>query len=182
MPFPAPGVLPGLGIEPRLLQWEADSLPLNHRESPISKVTSEKRDLAVAGPGSHVYNPGGRTNFKLKIRDDPQIVPVFRHSLRACCCRFCLLSVSPQAPAGATAAPEGVGVLLGAGADGPVHAGGGGGQAAGGFLGSPGGRAHCWGADFLTMPCGAVDCSLFREGCEQQARVLVSKAPVLSVA
>ena len=73
-------------------------------------------------------------------------------------------------------------MLLGAGADGPVHAGGGGGQAAGGFLGSPGGRAHCWGADFLTMPCGAVDCSLFREGCKQQARVLVSKAPVLSVA
>ena len=167
LPFPAPGVLPGLGIEPCLLQWEADSLPLNHRESPISKVTSEKRDLVVAGPGSHVYNPGGRTNFKLKIRDDPQIVPVFRHSLRACCCHFCLLSVSPQAPAGATAAPEGVGVLLGAGADGPVACWRWRGTGCRWVSGEPGRQGTSLGADFLTMPCRAVDCRLFRKGCEQ---------------
>ena len=36
LPFPSPGDLPGPGIEPRLLNQQADSLPLSHWGSPIS--------------------------------------------------------------------------------------------------------------------------------------------------
>ena len=35
-PFPSPGDLPNLGIEPRLLHWQVDSLPLNHLGSPTA--------------------------------------------------------------------------------------------------------------------------------------------------
>ena len=35
-PFPSPGDLPDTGIEPRLLDWQADSLLLSRQESPYS--------------------------------------------------------------------------------------------------------------------------------------------------
>ena len=34
LPFPTPGDLLDLRIEPRLLRWQADSLPLGHQKSP----------------------------------------------------------------------------------------------------------------------------------------------------
>ena len=36
--FPTPGDLPDPGIEPHLLQWQADSLPLSHLGSPLKTV------------------------------------------------------------------------------------------------------------------------------------------------
>lgn len=60
------------------------------------------------GPVGRSYDAGGWANPKLKIKDDPQIVPVFRHSLHGLLFPLRLLSVSPRAPAGAPAAPEAV--------------------------------------------------------------------------
>ena len=34
-PFLSPGDLPAQGSDPRLLHWQADSLPLNHLGSPL---------------------------------------------------------------------------------------------------------------------------------------------------
>ena len=34
LPFPIPGGLPDPGIEPRLLRWQVDSLPLSHPGNP----------------------------------------------------------------------------------------------------------------------------------------------------
>ena len=39
LPFPPPGDLPNLGIEPCLLLWQADSLPLSHQVSPGASTT-----------------------------------------------------------------------------------------------------------------------------------------------
>ena len=36
-PFPSPGGLPDSGAEPRLLRWQADSLPLRHVGSPLER-------------------------------------------------------------------------------------------------------------------------------------------------
>lgn len=67
---------------------------------------------------SHFYDAAGWTGFRLKIKDGPHIVPVFRHSLHGLLFHSGRLSISSHAPAGTMAAPAGVGALLGGGADG----------------------------------------------------------------
>lgn len=62
---------------------------------------------------SHFYEAGGWTNFRLKIKDGPHIVPVLRHSPHGLLLPLCRLSISSHAPAGAAAAPTGAGVSLG---------------------------------------------------------------------
>ena len=45
LPFPPPGDLPNPGIKPTslcLLQWQADSLPLHHLESPTIQMSTWK--------------------------------------------------------------------------------------------------------------------------------------------
>ena len=46
LPFPAPGIFPTQGLNPRLLHWQADSLPVGHLGSP--HLT--KRDVNENGP------------------------------------------------------------------------------------------------------------------------------------
>jgi len=49
-PFPSSGDFPYPGIEPCLLPWQADSLPLHHleqRERFISGLYEEMRDLCL---------------------------------------------------------------------------------------------------------------------------------------
>ena len=38
LPFPSPGELPSLGMEPASPVWQANSLPLNHLESPSHEL------------------------------------------------------------------------------------------------------------------------------------------------
>ena len=44
LPFPSPGDLPYPGIEPSLLHWQADSLPLSHLGGPLYNII-----LAILG-------------------------------------------------------------------------------------------------------------------------------------
>ena len=41
LPFPSLGDLPYTGIEPHLLHWQADCLPLSHQESPLPKLVED---------------------------------------------------------------------------------------------------------------------------------------------
>ena len=45
LPIPTPGDLPDPGIEPHLLHWQADSLPLSHLGSPYLAYTASKLSL-----------------------------------------------------------------------------------------------------------------------------------------
>ena len=54
LPFPPPGDLPNLGIEPRLLwllHWQADSLPPNHLGSPLPLPVCKAKSVVLSGQG-----------------------------------------------------------------------------------------------------------------------------------
>ena len=40
VPFPSPGIFPTQGLNPHLLHWQVDSLPLSQRGSPSVPITS----------------------------------------------------------------------------------------------------------------------------------------------
>ena len=51
LPFPSPGDLPDLGIEPMSPVWQTDSLPLRHLGSPISTYAWWQLHGALAAIG-----------------------------------------------------------------------------------------------------------------------------------
>ena len=53
LPFPFPGDLPSLGIEPTCPALQADSLPLNHQGSPA--LSCLHRPVGPGGAGSAVF-------------------------------------------------------------------------------------------------------------------------------
>ena len=47
LPFPSPGDLPDLGIEPAPPAWQADSLPLSHQGNPKGDIEKFKTVLEI---------------------------------------------------------------------------------------------------------------------------------------